>query len=46
MKGLFDLSIAEYYYKPIINKGDFNNNYIQYESNGDKGKSLSIKKIS
>ena len=32
------------YYKPIINKGAFNNNYIQYESKGDKVKNLSIKK--
>ena len=29
---------------PIITKGAFNNNYIQYESKGDKGKDLSIKK--
>ena len=35
-KGLFDLSISEDYYKPIIDKGAFNNNYIQYESKGDK----------
>ena len=34
----------EDYYKPIIAKGTFNNNYIQYESKGDKGKNLSIKK--
>ena len=44
MKDLFDLSIDEDYYKPIITKGAFNNNYIQYESKGDKGKNLSIKK--
>ena len=41
---MFDLSIDEDYYKPIITKGAFNGNYIQYESNGDKRKNLSIKK--
>ena len=44
IKDLFDLSIDEDYYKLIITKGAFNNNYIQYESKGDKGKNLSIKK--
>ena len=43
VKDLFDLPIDEDYYKPIITKGAFNNNYIQYESKGDKGKNLSIK---
>ena len=38
------MSIDEDCYKPIITKGTFNNNYIQYESKGDKGKNLSIKK--
>ena len=37
IKDLFDLSIDKDYYKPIITKGAFNNNYIQYESKGDKG---------
>ena len=41
---MFDLSIDEDYYKPIIVRGAFNGNYIQYESKGDKGKNLSIKK--
>ena len=36
IKDLFDLSISEDYYKPIIVISDFNNNYIQYESKGDK----------
>ena len=36
VKDLFDLSIDEDYYKPIITKGAFNNNYIQCESKGDK----------
>ena len=41
-KDLFDLSIDEDYYKPT--RGAFNGNYIQYESRGDEGKNLSIKK--
>ena len=44
VKDLFDLSIDEDYYKPIITKSAFDNNYIQYESRGDKAKNLSIKK--
>ena len=38
------MSIDEDYYKPIITKGSFNNSYLHYESMGDKGKNLSIKK--
>ena len=38
VRHLFDLSINEDYYKPIIAKGAFNSSYIQYESKGDKGK--------
>ena len=38
------MSIDEDYYKPIITKGAFNNDYIDYESKGDKGKNISIKK--
>ena len=40
------MSIDEDYYKPIINNGAFNNNYIQYESIGgkDKDKNISLKK--
>ena len=33
---MFDLSIGEDYYKPIIVNSAFNNNYIQYESKGGK----------
>ena len=44
VRDLFDLSIDEDYYKPIIAKGVFNSSYIQYESKGGKGKNLSIKK--
>ena len=36
------MSIGEDYYKPIIVKRAFNNNYIQYESKGDKDKTLTI----
>ena len=38
VRDLFDLSIDEDYYKPIIAKSAFDGNYIQYESKGDKGK--------
>ena len=38
------MSIDENYYEPIIVKSAFDGNYIQYESEGDKGKNLSIKK--
>ena len=40
VKDLFDLSIDEDYYTPIITNGAFNNNYIQYESKGNKDKIL------
>ena len=40
VKDLFDLPIDEDCYKPIITNGAFNNNYIQYESKGDKDKIL------
>ena len=33
---LFKLSIGKDYYKPILAKSGYNNNYIQYESKGDK----------
>ena len=38
------MSIDEDYYKLIIAKSAFDGSYIQYESKGDKGKNLSIKK--
>ena len=34
------MSIDEDYYKPIITNGACNNNYIQYESRGNKDKIL------
>ena len=37
------MSIREDYYKPIIVNGAFDNNYIQYESKGDKDKILTIR---
>ena len=40
VKDLFDLSINEDCYKPITTNGAFNNNYIQYESKGNKDKIL------
>ena len=42
VKDLFDLSIREDYYKPIIVNGAFNNNSIQDESKGDRDKILTI----
>ena len=36
IKDLFKLSIDKNYYKPILVKSDYNGNYIQYESKGDK----------
>ena len=41
---MFDLSIDEDCYEPILVKRAFDGNYIQYESRGDKGKNLSIKR--
>ena len=40
---LFNQSIDEDYYKPIISNSAFNSNYIEYESKGDKDKILLIK---
>ena len=36
IQDLFKLSIEEDYYKPKLVKSSYNNNYIQYESKGDK----------
>ena len=36
------MSIDEDYYKPIITNSAFNNDYIQYDSEGNKGKILTI----
>ena len=40
VKDLFDLSIDEDCYKPIITNGAFNNSYIQYKSKRNKDKIL------
>ena len=42
VRNLFDLSIDKDYYKPIRTNSAFNNNYIEYESKGDKDKILPI----
>ena len=43
VRDLFDLSVDEDYYKPIMTSGALNNNYIQYESRGNKDKISTIK---
>ena len=43
VKDLFNLSVDEDYYKPIKTNDLFNSNYIEYESKGDKNKTLLIK---
>ena len=42
IRTLFELD-EDNYYKPIKTGNAFNSNYIEYESNGDKDKSLSVK---
>ena len=44
VRDLFDLSICEDYYRPIIAREAFNSSYIQYGSKEDKRKNLLIKK--
>ena len=36
IKDLFKLPIDEDYYKPVLLKSGYNNNYVQYESKGDR----------
>ena len=43
VRNLFDLPIDEDYYKIIKTNDAFNRNYIEYESSGDKDKTLTIK---
>ena len=38
---LFNILIDENYYKPIKTNSAFNNSYVDYESKGDKDKTLS-----
>ena len=40
---IFDLSLDEDYYKPIIINDAFNSNYVEYEIKGGEDKILSIK---
>ena len=42
VKDLFDLSIDEDYYKPIIAKDSFNTSYIQYERKENKDNILTV----
>ena len=42
MHNLFKLPISKDYYKPILVKCGYNNNYIQYESKGDKILTLKV----
>ena len=44
VKNVFDLSVDENYYKPIKTNDTFNSIYIEYESKGDRNKTLSIRK--
>ena len=44
MENLFNRSTDEDYYRPIRTKCAFNDNFIVYESKGDKDKKLSPKK--
>ena len=37
----YEKKFEKNYYKPIKTKSTFNNNYIEYESRGDKSKNLS-----
>ena len=43
IENLFDKIDEEDYYKPIKTFGGFDNEYIEYESRGDKDKKLSVK---
>ena len=43
IENLFGEFNDEDYYEPIKTKDAFNNNYIEYESRGDKNKNLSLK---
>ena len=36
VRDLFKLSVNEDYYKPKLTKSDYDNNYTQYESKGDR----------
>ena len=42
MKNLFGHEEEENYYKPVIVSNFLSNNYIEYESNDDRNKTLSV----
>ena len=42
VKNLFEHKKEENYYKPITVNNFWSNNYIEYESNGDKNKTPSV----
>ena len=43
IRNLFEVDEKDYY-KPVRVNNFLSNNYIEYESNGDKNKTLSVKK--
>ena len=43
LENLFGDTDNDYYYKPVLVRSSFKNNYKQYESRGDKDKILSVK---
>ena len=43
IKNLFEEEEEKGYYKPVRENNLWSNNYIEYESNGDRNKTLSIK---
>ena len=44
IRNLFENGEEENYYKSVSVNNFWNNNYIEYESNGDENKTLSIKR--
>ena len=42
IRNLFENEEKQIYYKPIIVSNCWSNNYIEYESNGDRNKRLSL----
>ena len=44
MRNLFENEDEENYYKPVRVSNSWSNNYIEYESNGDRNKTLSVGK--
>ena len=42
MKKFFEHEEEENYYKPVRAHNFWRNNYVEYESNGDKSKTLSL----